>query len=59
MKCSKFIITDDEYTKNQLLEIGYKLISSNSNIYTFETNPILNFSSLDNLKVTYTNTLTF
>ena len=39
MKCSKFIITDDEYTKNQLLEIGYKLISSNSNIYTFETNP--------------------
>lgn len=59
MKCSKFIITDDEYTKNQLLEIGYKLISSNSNIYTFETNPILNFSSLDNLKVAYTNTLTF
>ena len=52
-------MTNDKHTKNKLLEIGYKLISSNGNVYTFETNPTLNFSSLDNLKVAYTNTLTF
>lgn len=56
---NKFIMTNDKHTKNKLLEIGYKLISSNGNVYTFETNPTLNFSSLDNLKVAYTNTLTF
>ncbi len=59
MSYNKFIVTNDEYTKDKLLEFGYKLISSNKNIYTFEINNELTFSSRDNLKFVYTNTLVF
>ena len=55
----KFIITDDEYTKNKLLELGLKLISQSSRLYTFKSNTTLNFSLLDNLKFVHTNTLSF
>lgn len=55
----KFIITDDECTKNKLLELGLKLISQSSGFYTFESNTTLNFSLLDSLKFVHTNTLSF
>jgi len=58
-KKSKFIITNDKYTKEKLLENGYKLISVNEDMYVFEQNPSLSFSLQDNLKFAYTNTLVF
>lgn len=53
----KFIVTKDEDTKNRLLKLGCKLLSSNNCVFVFENNQITNFSGQENLKIVHTNTL--
>ena len=60
-KKSKFIITQDQETAEQLVSAGLRLINNSNGIYTFENKLTgnLNFSNIDVKKFAYTNVLTF
>lgn len=61
MDRSNFIITQDNNTKNLLLNSGFQLISDNNGIYTFLNcfEKMKIFNSKEDLKFTYSNILTF
>lgn len=56
----KFIKTIDEKTANQMIAVGFKLISHVGNIYTFinEAPQNFNFDAIDKKMIVYDNKLT-
>ena len=55
----KFIKTTDEKTANQMIAVGFKLISHVGNIYTFinKTPKNFNFDEVDKKMIVYDNIL--
>lgn len=61
MKDAKFIVVQDVNTANQLISVGFQLVSQVNNTYTF-MNVIpkhFKFENIDIKKLAYTNVLTF
>ena len=61
MHNEKFIIVQDEYTANKLIESGFKLVSGVNGTYTF-INVVpkhFKFENIDIKKLAYTNMLVF
>lgn len=56
---SNFIKTQDEYTKKTLLDMGFVLLHQDSGMYTFvNTKQILTFDD-SNMKVVFSNNISF
>lgn len=57
----KFIHCFDENLKNQLLQNGYKLITSKNGVYIFENNSKVNFNfeQFDNSQFIFSNKMVF
>ena len=55
----KFIKTTDADTANQLMALGFHLVSHIGSVYTFlnETSPTFHFDSVDKTKIVYDNKL--
>lgn len=57
----KFIVTNDEFIRNVLVENGFCLLSDVCGVYTFANTKHVNFNfeSIDVKKIAYTDRLTF
>lgn len=56
---SNFIKTQDEYTKKTLLDMGFVLLYQDNDLYTFvNTKQILTFDD-SNMKVVFSNNISF
>ena len=56
----KFIVTSDSGTANKLTNLGFQMVSSQNDIYTFMNTGRLQFSGdIDRSKIRYSNVLTF
>ena len=56
----KFIVTSDSGTANKLINLGFQIVSSQDDIYTFMNTGRLQFSGdIDRSKIRYSNILTF
>ena len=61
MKNAKFIVVQDMNTANQLISVGFQLVSQINNTYTF-MNVVpkhFKFDNIDIKKLAYTNMLAF
>lgn len=59
-KMSKnFICTADKETSDKLIKLGFKLLKTSNNFYTFINDASSNFEQIDETKILRTNTLTF
>lgn len=59
MPKQNFICTSDKSTADELLKLGFKLLKTSSDIYTFANDVMCNFEYIDQTKIIKTNQLTF
>ena len=52
-----FILTDDKKIAEEMMKLGFKLLSQNENQFTFQNCKRLAFSNLDLEKLYFTNIL--
>ena len=59
MPKNNFLCTSDKSTADELLKLGFKLLKTSGDIYTFANDVICNFKYIDQTKIIKTNNLVF